>query len=408
MKTKKLLITSFVIMAAVVGSNAQSKLDNLDRLRSESSTQNAVIGITRGGACITWVDPSPTTGYTDFVSGFGGAPCNAGSGCPVNEITDFEVWQSEAYSMPNIVAGSSYTFSHCNGPGAGSWVPEYTIIAPGGAVDASGLGDGDGCSITWTASASGSYLIVINEVGSCGVAGQVDNGFPAITCSGTVPCPVVEGCEAGTLNVPTTQCVEFGEATAQYGVDSTAIVIPAGGAYAILFQPVAGSGTGATAPNGFAAILQSVPTFPVPFDSDFNGFLSANSLTPLAGEWLIVGAILTSSADPNSDCDLTAPITVNFVAENASCPLAVGTLDPSAFSVFPNPNNGQFTVSAFGLQNEAIVEVMDLTGKILHTALLGLNSESRLNIDLGGKAAGLYLVRFTVNGATHVSKVSVN
>jgi hypothetical protein len=139
-----------------------------------------------GDECLDWVDPSPTTGWSNFNTEFGGAPANDGTGCPVFEITDFEVWMSEAYAMDNVVAGTSYTFSHCNGPGAGSWVPDYTIIAPSGAVDAFGAGDGDGCSITWTASESGTYLIVINEAGNCGNGAQIDNGHPSITCNDEV------------------------------------------------------------------------------------------------------------------------------------------------------------------------------------------------------------------------------
>jgi len=406
MKTKKLLITAFIALTAVGSSSAQNKADNLDRLRGELSEVNTAVADLRGGACNTWVDPSPTTGWTDFAGQFGGAPCNSGSGCPFNEITDIEVWKSEAYSLPNVVAGSSYTFSHCNGPGAGSWVPDYTIIAPGGAIDASGAGDGDGCSITWTASVSGTYLIVINEAGSCGVAGSVDNGFPAITCSGAVPCPAA--CEAGTLNVATTQCVEFGAQTAEFGVDPALIEIPTGGAYGLQFQPVTGQGTGASAPDGFIVTFNTLPTFPLLFDSDFNGLLSSNSLTPFAGQWLVAGTVLTTAADLNSGCDLTEIITITFSAEGVACPVSVNTLDPSSFSIYPNPNSGQFTVSVSGLQGDATVQVMDLTGKVLRTGMLPLGTESRMDIDLGNHASGLYLVRFTVEGASHVSKVSVN
>ena len=136
------------------------------------------------GDCLIWVNPSPTTGWNDFNTEFDGAPVPDPNGnCPFNEITDFEVWQSEAYSVDGFIEGVTYTFSHCNGLGAGTWTPTYAIIAPSGAIDASGLGDGDGCSITWTASESGTYLIVINDVNNCGVAGNTDNGFPALTCA---------------------------------------------------------------------------------------------------------------------------------------------------------------------------------------------------------------------------------
>jgi hypothetical protein len=136
--------------------------------------------------CLDWVNPTPETGWNDFNTMFGGAPMPDGDGnCEFNEITDFQVWASEAYAVDNFQEGVEYTFSMCNGSGAGNWVPEFTIIAPSGAVDSFGEGDGDGCSITWTASESGTYLIVINEAGECGGGSNLgtDNGFPALTCS---------------------------------------------------------------------------------------------------------------------------------------------------------------------------------------------------------------------------------
>lgn len=136
--------------------------------------------------CTSWNNPSPTTGWTDFNSFFGGAPQMIGGECPFYEITDYEVWASEAFEIDGFIAGNYYTFSHCNGPGSGSWIPEYIIIAPSGAVDGSGSGNGDGCSITWLATESGTYLIAINEQNNCGISSNVDNGFPAITCNGGI------------------------------------------------------------------------------------------------------------------------------------------------------------------------------------------------------------------------------
>lgn len=152
-----------------------------------------LLGIGVSAQCTTWVNPSPTGGWTDFNSMFGGAPAVGAT----NEITEFEVWQSEAYGVQNFVQGVEYTFSMCNGPGAGSWVPDFTIIAPSGAIDAFGAGNANGCSITWTASESGTYLIVINETGACGVEGGDDNGYPALSAANAS----VDSALAGSFSV---------------------------------------------------------------------------------------------------------------------------------------------------------------------------------------------------------------
>lgn len=243
-----------------------------------------------GSACLNWVDPSPTTGYSNFNTVFGGAPCNDGTGCPFNQIVSFEVWQSEAYSMNNVVAGGSYTFSMCNGDGAFSWIPDFTILAPGGVVDAFGLGDGDGCSITWTASASGTYLIVINEAGNCGIAGLVDNGFPAITCNGTPFCNPPGECSAGEIANSEPQFICPGE-SANFETDGTEEIPAFPGGYAVVFTPT--TGTGGTD----AELTIFEVTLPYTFDNDLNGILSANTLPPFEGEWSISGIAYTDEED---------------------------------------------------------------------------------------------------------------
>lgn len=130
--------------------------------------------------CTDWVSPTDSTGWTDF----GTIPCTGES----FEIVAFEVYKSEAYSMEGVIVDGNYTFSMCNGPNAGAWIPEFTIIAPSGAVDAYGAGDGDGCSITWTATEAGTYLIVINEAENCGVEEAANNGYPMITTNLGIDC----------------------------------------------------------------------------------------------------------------------------------------------------------------------------------------------------------------------------
>ncbi|MCB0580072.1 MAG: hypothetical protein KDD10_12285, partial [Phaeodactylibacter sp.] len=89
-----------------------------------------------------------------------------------------------------------------------------------GAVDAFGPGDGDGCTITWTASEDGTYLIVINEAGQCGGGNNTntDNGFPALTCLGNV----ITACVLDSLETTGTTVVCNGDSfeLATYGNDT--------------------------------------------------------------------------------------------------------------------------------------------------------------------------------------------
>lgn len=140
-------------------------------------TAFTVLSLNLFSQCLEWSNPTPEIGYTIF----GSVPCN-GDTLAVNS---FSIWQSDAYEIENLEAGGNYEFNHCDGVGA--WIPEYTVFAPSGAIDA--FGAGSGCSISWTATESGTYTLAINELDSCGVTGSIDNGLPSlITLSGGVDC----------------------------------------------------------------------------------------------------------------------------------------------------------------------------------------------------------------------------
>jgi hypothetical protein len=320
-----------------------------------------------GTPCEDWVNPSPTSGWTDFNSTFGGAPCDDGTGCPFNEIDAFEVFASEAYSIDNFIMGGTYSFSMCNGPGAGTWVPEFTIIAPSGAIDAFGPGDGDGCTITWTCSEEGTYLIVINEAGECGGGPNTGtgSGYPALTCIADAPCVPV-ACEAGVMTTTGEVSVCPGE-TVNVATDGSESV-PAGGGFGWYFDNVLG-GTGAL--EG-AFIFLDQPN-DIDYDSDLNGVLSANSLPLFEGLWVIKSATYTNPDDAfNSICSFSADsIVVNFANDAPTVDDVVDNGDGSATAMVSGGappytyewSDGQTTETAVGLTTgDYTVVVTDANG----------------------------------------------
>ena len=58
--------------------------------------------------------------FPNFNNTFNGAPYNDGSGCPFNEFTGFQIFAAESYTVSNVVAGSEYVLSACNGSGVGA------------------------------------------------------------------------------------------------------------------------------------------------------------------------------------------------------------------------------------------------------------------------------------------------
>lgn len=376
--------------------------------------------------CVEWVNPAPDVGWTDFDP----VPCNGES----QEIEAFEVWQSEAYAFEGVVTGGSYTFSHCNGPGAGSWTPEYTVIAPSGDVETFGPGDGDGCSITWTASQDGTYLVVINEAGNCGVEGSTDNGFPMImTNSGG------EECAAPPVFVEGAESFEEGELPTCWSVidadgDGNNFIVSDGvqgfdGEWAIRGESFI-NGVGALTPDNYLISPQLIlgegdslyyviaavdPNFAA---ENYSILVSTtgNDVEDFTDE--VFNEVLSSTDWQGRSIDLSdydnETIYIAFRHFDVSDEFAflidavalpgevvdcstVGTEDTdisNTFKVFPNPTTGLVNLTNGGETGEFNITVFDGTGRLIEAQRAVLTTGASLEMDLGQFEAGMYTVRF--------------
>lgn len=416
--------------------------------------------------CTDWLNPAPGQGWD-----LGVAPCDDGTGCPFNETTDFEVWASEAYSVTDFIAGGTYSFSMCNGLGAGNWVPEFTIIAPSGAIDAFGEGDGDACTITWTASEDGTYLIVINEADVCGGGDNTatDNGFPALTCmSGPeVMCaPVDDSCEAGSL----TTNGEIGvcdDSTFDLVVEGDTIA--AGGGLGYFFDNALG-GTGAL---GGAFLLSGVQDMAT-YDNDLNGLLSANNFPLFDGTWVIKSAVYTDgtsgqtafnticnfsadslivtfsasptlTVDDNGDGSATAnptggiaPYTYAWadgqttqtatelpvgstgvtVTDANGCTVdgtvdimvSVGNIEQlDVLNIAPNPTTGEFTVRMeLNTAENVNLQLFDMTGRVIDSVVREQTTGEAFEFNMNDQAAGVYMLHVQVGSKNLTRRVVVN
>jgi hypothetical protein len=202
--------------------------------------------------------------WSDFNTIFGGAPVDSAGICPVNEITTFSVWASESYTVDGFVNGVTYTFSMCNGYGA--WAAELSIWDENGDLV---VFLSDTCSISWTATYDGTYVIGINEVDACGsqsTNASTDNGFPSLTCEG---------------------------------------------------------------------------------------------------------------AD------------------------GINELEQADFAIYPNPNNGEFSIVNEGVNGRYLIELIDVTGKVVYSEQLRLNANEKTVINSTGVNTGVYLVKMTNTEANY-------
>ncbi|MCC6723030.1 MAG: T9SS type A sorting domain-containing protein [Saprospiraceae bacterium] len=414
--------------------------------------------------CTTWLHPAPPATYNDINNVFGGAPCDAGLGCTSNEIQTFEVFASEAYIISNFIAGGTYAFSICNGPGAGSWVPEFTILAPSGAVAAYGPGDGDGCTITWTAMESGSYKFIINEAGYCpgGPHQNVGNGHPAIRCISGAECNFTN-CKSGKLTTHEEASVCGPDAT--FHIAATGTQQPATGGYGWYFTDWQG-GTGGLA-GGF--LLPAVVPSGGDYNADLNGNLSLSSLPPLDGTWVVRGVayklvdnpigsfcsvtddslvlhfstslppVATATDNGNSSATATATsglapysflwsngqttetatdlptgtytVTVtdaNGCTDDATLEVLSSTSnlpELASLHIAPNPTNGFFFVDlAFFAPQQLDLSLLDVNGRLLEH-VNDFAAERAFRFDLSNRPSGVYWLRMQVGSGLVTKRI---
>lgn len=320
--------------------------------------------------------------YTNFNTSFGGAPCDDGSGSPFNEITAFESWADEAYLMDNIISGYTYTFSLCNGPGAGSWTPSFTIVAPSGAVDAFGLNAGSTCALTWTATEDGTYTIVISEEGvACGFSTNqsTDNGFPAITgtdgencaaCEELFPpsCTTVIEPTDNAIDVVTTENVTEGVSSRQVSLEWDAVT--GADAYEISFDGVVLGQT----PNS------AINIYGLDYDTTYTW-----SIAPV------------NCAGVTSGC-----ATWTFTTETEN--LSINDFNQNSFSHNFNNTNSTLKIESRGSTFTSI-EIYSITGKNVLSKQLNDSVET---INVSELTDGIYLAKININGNSKTFKFLKN
>ena len=79
---------------------------------------------------------------------------------------------------------------------------------------------------------------------------------------------------------------------------------------------------------------------------------------------------------------------------------------PENVSVYPNPNNGKFSIQLSLLNDDASLVVTDLAGKVvLKQAIKG--RQNNISIDLGTKAPGMYMIEVKDGDKRYLSKLIV-
>jgi hypothetical protein len=97
-------------------------------------------------------------------------------------MDEFAIYASEYYDIDNFIAGTEYTLGVCSGEGAGTWPVEIAVLDSNLSI----IAWADSCQISFIAPYSGTFYFAFNEIGACGTANAVDNGYISLTCGDVI------------------------------------------------------------------------------------------------------------------------------------------------------------------------------------------------------------------------------
>jgi hypothetical protein len=96
---------------------------------------------------------------------------------------------------------------------------------------------------------------------------------------------------------------------------------------------------------------------------------------------------------PRSSDDLFLRVGINDSFENS-------------FVVYPNPNQGVFTIKLQQVTKDAAITVKDMAGRNVFTAKSNLN-ESTVSVDVSTLSKGIYIVEIATASSVKRQKVSI-
>ncbi len=77
-------------------------------------------------------------------------------------------------------------------------------------------------------------------------------------------------------------------------------------------------------------------------------------------------------------------------------------------SVYPNPNNGSFTLSVNANVADLIIKITDMQGRVVYASVENnVNAGFVKQISLDTQSSGMYLMHIIANGEQRTEKISV-
>jgi Ig-like domain CHU_C associated/Secretion system C-terminal sorting domain/SprB repeat len=302
-------------------------------------------------------------------------------------------------------------------PAANTASTNSSCTAPTGSASVINVvGDGP-FSYAWTGSAS-----------TTGTASNVNAGVYVCTITDVNGCATPVTVIVNAMNAPTVTLQSQTDVTCFGGSNGAAAVSVTGGSSPYAYAWSSGSSTSNAISNVSAgtytctvsdvasceAFLVVTIAQPAALDSTItvNGMtFTANETTSgVTYQWIdcgngnapIVGqtAATFTATQPGNYAVI---VTLNSCSVTSDCELTTGvsSVQENTIRLYPNPNNGQFTVAS---SEDGVLEVFSMTGQLLlHQTI----SNGETSVSLSGQARGTYLVRVTCGENTTHKRIVI-
>ena len=357
----------------------------------------AASSVTSTSAILNWAEPGGSVGSEYVVSTTASAP--TGSGAQTTALT---------YS-PTVLTPSTVYYAYVRdscGPGNFSaWVSTtFTTTAtittscnpvvlntPGSITTTSAV-------ISWTAvpGSTGYVYVVDNSVTPPGSLGGTFTTLTSATVTGltagtTYYAHVYDSCAVGSESLWST--ISFTTLTSS-GCNAVTSLTATG----ITSSAATINWTMASGVSWAEYVIDMTAT-----DPTISG--TANNASTYNATGLT--AATTYYAHVRDSCgvgSLSAWVTIPIVTLSTT---GLNNVAPGDFnvSVFPNPVKDEVSVKIIGTTNEGKISLMDISGKLMKTAVTNASSNT-LNISMSGMPSGIYLVRYIDAGHTQTIKIT--
>ncbi len=141
--------------------------------------------------------------------------------------------------------------------------------------------------------------------------------------------------------------------------------------------------------------------------------------SPVGGTWFGIG-VSGTSFDPGIAGTGSQNLIYNYTDANSCSGSATITLTVNAcvgveeqtlmngVTVYPNPNNGVFTIAVNSNVGDMQIVITDLQGRVVYSSNENnISAGFTQQINLQGEASGLYLMQITGNGEQRIEKIAV-